>query len=321
MYKKKGEINVKRRALSLVLALVMAVGMLLTCAHAEDSAVDASRFIDVKMDVNEDFLIVAGKPHIGGVSLSCTNYTYNGSARKPTVTVFKGACNPTLLWETLIEGEDYTVSYSNHINAGTATVTITGIGKYSDDKVNETFTIAKAKNAISAASRKTACSDKEQRFFLSAKAKGGAALSYRSNNKKIKVNDAGQVTISKGYVGSASIVISAKATTNYEAATKPIAITVNPKQVAWNGVTSPQKKYLKANWKKVAGCSGYQMQISLKSNFAGAKAKNISKAKTTYTVSGFPSKKTYYVRVRAYQKVGSKTYYGSWSKAKSVKVK
>ncbi len=83
-------------------------------------------------------------------------------------------------------------------------------------------------------------------------------------------------------------------------------------------VTSPKKKYLKAVWKKVSGCSGYQMQISLKSSFSGARAKNISKSKTSYTVSGFKTKKKYFVRIRAYEKVGKKTYYGSWSKAKSV---
>lgn len=40
----------------------------------------------------------------------------------------------------LIEGTDYTVSYSNNINAGTATVTITGKGSYSGEKIL-TFTI------------------------------------------------------------------------------------------------------------------------------------------------------------------------------------
>ena len=83
-------------------------------------------------------------------------------------------------------------------------------------------------------------------------------------------------------------------------------------------VTSPKKKYLKAVWKKVSGCSGYQMQISLKSSFSGARAKSISKSKASYTVSGFKTKKKYFVRIRAYEKVGKKTYYGSWSKAKSI---
>ena len=40
----------------------------------------------------------------------------------------------------LIEGTDYTVSYSNNINAGTATVIITGKGSYSGEKIL-TFTI------------------------------------------------------------------------------------------------------------------------------------------------------------------------------------
>ena len=43
----------------------------------------------------------------------------------------------------LTEGTDYTVSYKDNVNAGTATVTITGIGCYTDS-VARTFTIAKA---------------------------------------------------------------------------------------------------------------------------------------------------------------------------------
>ena len=59
--------------------------------------------------------------------------TYNGSAQTPTVTVKDGTI-------TLVSGTDYTVSYSNNINAGTATVTITGIGYYTGTK-NANFTI------------------------------------------------------------------------------------------------------------------------------------------------------------------------------------
>jgi len=33
------------------------------------------------------------------------------------------------------------------------------------------------------------------------------------------------------------------------------------------------------------------------------------------------SKKKYYVRIRAYKKSGGKTYYSSWSSAKSIKTK
>ncbi len=65
-------------------------------------------------------------------------FTYSGAELKPTVRVY---INRAVLGdEQLIENTDYTVTYSDNINVGTATVTITGIGAYSGSK-NVTFTI------------------------------------------------------------------------------------------------------------------------------------------------------------------------------------
>ena len=58
---------------------------------------------------------------------------YNGNEIKPSVSL-------TYKYKTLKKGTDYTVSYSNNINAGTATVTITGIGSY-EGTVSTTFQI------------------------------------------------------------------------------------------------------------------------------------------------------------------------------------
>ncbi len=68
------------------------------------------------------------------ISLSETSYTYDGTAKTPTVTV-------TNEGTTLTEDTDYTLSYSDNRNAGTATVTITGAGNYSGS-VEKTFTIS-----------------------------------------------------------------------------------------------------------------------------------------------------------------------------------
>jgi hypothetical protein len=62
--------------------------------------------------------------------------TYTGSEIKPAVTVKDGIV-------TLRLGNDYTVSYGNNTNAGTATVTITGTGDYTGSKTAN-FTINKA---------------------------------------------------------------------------------------------------------------------------------------------------------------------------------
>ena len=61
------------------------------------------------------------------------NQTYTGSAITPQLTVKDGAA-------TLAEGTDYTVSYANNTDIGTATATVKGIGNYTGE-VSLNFTI------------------------------------------------------------------------------------------------------------------------------------------------------------------------------------
>ena len=63
---------------------------------------------------------------------SIPTQVYTGSAIEPAVTVKDG--------ETPLDDEDYEVTYSNNVNAGTATATITGKGDYSGETA-ATFTI------------------------------------------------------------------------------------------------------------------------------------------------------------------------------------
>ena len=71
------------------------------------------------------------------ITLSASSYTYSGTAKTPTVTVKNG--------NTTIPSSEYTVSYSNNINAGTATVTITDkAGGNYNVSGSKTFTINKA---------------------------------------------------------------------------------------------------------------------------------------------------------------------------------
>ena len=77
------------------------------------------------------------------VSLSCDSVTYNGKAWKPAVTV-KAMRNGKAV--TLNKGTDYSVSYKDNTNAGTATVTVKGKGIYSGT-IRKSFTIKKVKLA------------------------------------------------------------------------------------------------------------------------------------------------------------------------------
>ncbi|MFT3950776.1 MAG: Ig-like domain-containing protein [Oscillospiraceae bacterium] len=73
-------------------------------------------------------------------TLSATSYTYTGTARKPAVTVKSGST-------TLKNGTDYTVTYKSNTAVGKATVTIKGIGKYTDT-ITKTFKINPKSTAV-----------------------------------------------------------------------------------------------------------------------------------------------------------------------------
>ena len=82
------------------------------------------------------------------------------------------------------------------------------------------------------------------------------------------------------------------------------------------------KKKATVTWKKVAKATGYQVQYSVSKKFTNAKAKKIKGIKNTkITLTKLKAKKTYFVRIRTYRKVGKVTYYSAWSKVKKTKVK
>lgn len=65
-------------------------------------------------------IVAAGKEELAAAGFTIrdlANATFTGEALTPTFTVSNGS-------ETLVAGQDYTVSYTNNVNAGTATVTV-----------------------------------------------------------------------------------------------------------------------------------------------------------------------------------------------------
>ena len=75
------------------------------------------------------------------VTLSESEYTYDGKAKEPAVTVTKGTEKLT--------GADFTVKYENNINPGTAKAIVTGAGVYTGTVTKE-FTIEASKGISSA---------------------------------------------------------------------------------------------------------------------------------------------------------------------------
>lgn len=83
-----------------------------------------------------DYYIIPRDVNTLSISLAFTSATYTGSEIRPGVTVKSEDGS-----YTLTEGVEYSLSYSNNVNAGQASVTITGIGQNFNQSVTKTFTI------------------------------------------------------------------------------------------------------------------------------------------------------------------------------------
>ena len=85
---------------------------------------------------NQRFYLVPTDASKWSVSLPSGSEPYTGKAWEPAPTVVAGGV-------TMKQGVDYAVSYSNNVNAGTATVTVTGKGGYTGE-AKATFAITSA---------------------------------------------------------------------------------------------------------------------------------------------------------------------------------
>lgn len=87
-------------------------------------------------------------------------------------------------------------------------------------------------------------------------------------------------------------------------------------------IANQKGRKLSVTWKKQKKISGYQIQYSTGKAFAkGTKMTNIVKSSDKAVIKKLKKGKTYYVRIRSYQKSGSKKTYSAWSSYTKVKIK
>ncbi len=267
-------------------------------------------------EVTKEFTIEASKDISSQgftVTLSETEYTYDGKAKESAVTVTKGT--------EKLRGTDFTVKYENNINPGTAKAIVTGAGGYTGTVTKE-FTIKEAKKKNIDLTCKKVFTKKygDKAFSLQAKAVKGAKITYKTSDKKVAdVDKKGKVAI-KG-TGIATITIKATAS-GYDDKSLKVTVKVSPSKASAPSLKTLRGRKLKVSWKKDSRATGYQIQYCTSKAFKkGVKTITISRNKTiTRTISKLTKGKRYYVRVRAYKsvKVNKKTQklYGAWSSVK-----
>ena len=150
--------------------------------------------------------------------------TYTGSAKTPSVTVKDGDY-------TLVEGKDYTVTYSNNTNAGTATVTVTGKGNYTGS-ASKNFTINKASRYVTFTPYQFTRTFGDPDFTIVPTTSGGGILSYSSNDISIATVNSSTGKVHIVGVGKVRITARLSGSSNYRPASDWYEVTVVAKEVA-----------------------------------------------------------------------------------------
>lgn len=219
---------------------------------------------------------------------------------------------PAIVIPGLKAGEDYYMYYEDNQYPGVATVTIYGTGYYKGTATIH-FKIIK----------------KTEKFVSNVKLN---RTSYTYTGKSIRPSVT--VTVNGKKIGASAYKLYYKNNKNsgigtvqvrgigkYSRINKTLTFKILPPKTLLTGLKKANRSFT-ASWKKNIQATGYQIQYAADSRFTKER-KTVTVGKqsaTRYKISGLKNKKTYYVRIRSYKRVGKKVLYSSWSTVKKIRV-
>lgn len=267
-------------------------------------------------EVELPFSIVGKTVQNCTITVTPTSYMADGYEKRPAVTVKDG-------YKTLVNGTDYTVTYSNNKIAGTASVTITGKGGYSGTVVKN-FTITGLKQTMTLEKESYLKYPTSKVFAIPAPtATGdGTGFSYVSSDPSVVTVTSNGVVTPVG-PGKATITVTTIGVKRYEPVSKKINITVKPNRPQFK-LTSPSKGRLKVSITKLSNVDGYQIKYSRTDSYKYyTYAHRFNDYKTQYKIfKGLKRGAKYKVRVRSYKILPDGTkLYSNWMNLKTLKVK
>ena len=265
------------------------------------------------------FIKVCNDISTAKVKFTATDFAYNEAGNTPApIVTFDGT--------VLKKNTDYTVKYENNVNPGTATVTVTGIGKYRGT--------AKGYFRINPPTTKfTSVLNGSSYIYLEWNKSTGANgyYIYRSDNggayNKIKTITSGSTLVyydrynlSNGVRYKYKIVACySPSNVSAPSAYKDI-YRVN--KVVLTGVSNSATKTITVKWDRVYATTGYQVRYATKSDFSDKTYVYVSGgSKLTTNINNLVKGKEYYVSVRAVRKENDVYYFGAWSSPMTVTVK
>ena len=232
---------------------------------------------------------------------SIPNQRYTGKEICPNVTV-------TLGGTVLRPNVDYTVSYQNNRQPGTATVIVTGAGSYRGSK-STTFKITQV--SISSATVKAA----NQTYNGNEKEPN---VTVRLNGELLEEGDDYEVEYRNNTKpGKATVVIYGN---GYYSGTVKTTFVIKPKkQTLKSGKAKGNSAALV--WTRDSNVKGYEIYRSRRKSSGYSRIGTFTTNKTTACRNTRLSRGTYYYKIRSYIVVDGKKYYGAFSNIKRVTIR
>lgn len=257
------------------------------------------------------------QPIVSSVTLSKTQYTYDGKVKSPSVVVKNTA------GKTLKKNTDYTVSYSSgRKNIGKYSVKVTFKGDYKKEKAKTlTFTIVpgnvKLKYSLSGSTAllswsKVAGAKKYRIYVYDAKTnKCTKKINTSSTKYKFTSLKAGTAYVYavRAYTTSGSTTYYSPSYSKAVIVRKPVAPKIN--------VKLSNSKSATISWNYVTGGSRYEIYRATSKD--GNYKLIDTVAKSPYTDTGLYSFRTYYYKVRAVKIYAGVNYNGSFSNIAATK--
>ncbi len=250
---------------------------------------------------------------VSDIMLSNTKYEYNGSNRRPKVTLKDSTGE-------ILSKEFYAVKYPEESKkTGTYTLTITLKGAYYEGTATREYTVVKANQKIKLEDVTKRIDSKT--VTLKAQITQGnksGRFGYKSDNPEVaSVTSWGKVTFHK--VGKARITATTNENANYNSASKTITVTVIPKPTAITKLLYPKKSWLNIQYRANPDADGYQIQYGTSPDMRGAQYVAVNNnAIRSYTRKDARDGSMYYVRVRTFNVVNGERIYSNWSGVKNI---
>lgn len=219
---------------------------------------------------------------------------------------------PAIVIPGLKAGEDYYMYYEDNQYPGVATVTIYGTGYYKGTATIHFKIIKKTEKFVS--------NVKLNRTSYTYTGKSiRPSVTVTVNGKKIGAN--AYKLYYRNDKNSGIGTVQVRGIGKYSRINKTLTFKILPPKTLLTGLKKANRSFT-ASWKKNIQATGYQIQYAADSRFIKER-KTVTVGKQSairYKISGLKNKKTYYVRIRSYKRVGKKVLYSSWSTVKKIRV-